>query len=439
MHFDQAIMRSTRILTTMFVCLTSLLFFPTVSKSQSDVPRPEMLDAIFPVLRHILPPPPPLKVSLVRPTEQPEKSACGLVPLNLVETRGRDTSIFKILGTPASEQTNQPVEFLIKLQRLTVDADGSPRAYHPEDPFGRGVCDRSPTHGQATGNICALDNLGNAGIRLFQGSQRITLYSKAGADQHSEPNPDFTSVWGTLWAQIAKRQPQWVDLDALFGNAAPSNLRLYYSKDSNAAVIFDTDIIPFKDSYPCQSGAGSGHGYFVAATAPLPKAKSDLKQDACSAASYLDPSRVPFFVLPGGVFQNLHVGDVAVAIAKVNDADRLVFGMVGDIGPEDQIGEGSILLARELLGTVPEPKNSIDLGNLDIKVQNTSSAVSSLAILVLGGTAKYLAGNYTAKNIEKVGQTLLSKWANDLPDRLEVCADAATANPLNGFQQPGPN
>jgi hypothetical protein len=429
--------QSTRILVSTLIGVVSLLSGATVASSQSDIPTAEMLDAMFPVLRHKQSPPLPLQISLTRATDRAKNPSCGLVPLNLVETKGNDTHTFKLLGAPESEQNAQPTVLLISLQRLTVDADGSRRTYHPEDPFGRGVCDRRTAPGRPENSVCALDNLGNAGIRVFEGAQRIPLFRKAGGN--IEPNPDFANVWARVWAEIADRQPHWVDLNALFGQDAPSDIRLYYSKQSNAAAIFDSAIIPFKDGVPCQHEAGARHEYFVAATTPVPNVKSDPKQDACSTSSYLDSTQVPFFVLPGGVFQYLHVGDVVVAIAKVNDADRLVFGVVGDTGPNNQIGEGSILFARKLRRTDAEPKNSVDLGNLDIKVQNSIGMISSLAILVLGGTAKDVGGNYSAENIEKVGGALLTKWTNTLPGRLRTCADAATANPLDGFEGTGPN
>jgi hypothetical protein len=72
-------------------------------------------------------------------------------------------------------------------------------------------------------------------------------------------------------------------------------------------------------------------------------------------------------------------------------------------------------------------------------VQNDSGVVSSLSILVLGGTAKDVGGDYSAKNIERVGRTLLTNWTGDLTGRLRSCSDAATANPLDGFEESPPN
>jgi hypothetical protein len=63
--------------------------------------------------------------------------------------------------------------------------------------------------------------------------------------------------------------------------------------------------------------------------------------------SSLDPSKIPYFVLPLGLAERhpgVRLGDVAAVIYK----GRVAYAIYGDEGPPQKIGEGSIALAREL-------------------------------------------------------------------------------------------
>lgn len=405
--------------------------------SRSDAPPPEMLDAIFPVLRGKKMPSEPLEIRFDRKPEVPVDPTCDLKAIDLVESRGAEVHTFRLLGEPVSDSDDQPAAMLIRLKRMTVNADGSRRAYHPNDPFGLGICQK-PIKGSAT-QACALDYLSNAEIQVYQGDRRVPQFHAGGPGHTREPNPAFATTWGSLWSEIAARKNNWVDLGALFGNNAPEETRLYYSKETNSAVTFDTAIIPFKDGYPCQHSGGDLREYFVAATKPHPAPPPGPKDDECRTAHYLDSMQIPFFVLPGGVFKHMTIGDVAVGLAVTGKTERLVFGVVGDAGPRDQIGEGSIQFVRKLRGSLEEPKNSDDTGKLDIAVATEPDAINALSVLVIGGTAKALGVDYSRQNIEKIGRTALTKWLANKPKRLQACTNAAAPNPLDGFEGVPPN
>ena len=256
-------------------------------------------------------------------------------------------------------------------------------------------------------------------------------------EKKREPNPVFKEVWSSLWPQIASRKDQWIDLRAIFGKQAPTHQHLYYSPQEDAAVVFNSNIIPFDGSFPCQHG-GKASEYFVAATTPH-AAVPEQKRDACSTATFLDSTQVPFFVLPGGVFGQLKVGDVAIGWSLIDGTERLVYGVVGDTGPEDQIGEGSILFTRRLRGVTEEPRNAGDVEGLDIKVEEHSGGITSLAVLVLGGTARDVGTDFSNRNIERVAKLAFAKWASGRQDRLRSCVNAAPPNPLQGTETTAPN
>jgi hypothetical protein len=418
-----------------FSCfLLAFLGCGVASPARSDPPPPEMLDTIFPVLRGKKPAREPLKIDFVQDPGMTTDALCGLKTIDLVESRGTEVRTFKLLGEPAAD--NQPTTLLIRLRRMTVNADGSERAYHPDDPFGRGSCEK-PAKGQAS-KACALDYLSNAEIHVYENAKRILQFNEAEQERPPVPNPAFAAAWGSLWADIAARTDRWVDLGALFGPKAPDETKLYYSKDTDRAVTFDTDIIPFKDGYPCQY-ADNRHEFFVAATKAHPAPPPGPKDDACRTAGYLNSGQIPFFVLPGGVFTHLTIGDVAIGMAVSGQTERLVYGVVGDVGPRDQIGEGSIQFVRQVRGSTDEPKNSLDTGRLDIKIDTTPGSINALSILVLGGTAKALGFDYSRQNIEKIGRQALQSWQANRPKRLQTCANAVVPNPLEGFEAPPRN
>jgi hypothetical protein len=430
--FKIAVSNMAHLLRFGFPAALSTAVLTAMSVAAQTLPPSGMLDEIFPVQRHKASPGFPTLSSFSKAPDRPVEASCGLAPIDLTQTTGPDKFVFKLLGTPQSDTVSEPNSMLINLSRMTVNADGSRRAYHPADPFG--LC-----QGASPGNVpkaCALDVLGDAEILVYQGSDRISQFIVPEGQNKPGPNPVFAKVWDGLWQQISARDDQWVDLRTIFGKQAPTSQHLYYSPKDDAAAVFNSNIIPFKDAYPCQFGDRTDN-YFVAATTPH-AAAPDPTHDACSIATFLDSVQIPFFVLPGGVFKNLRVGDVAIGWAKIGAAERVIYGVVGDTGPEQQIGEGSISLVRQLRGAA-QPNNATEVRDLDLKIIERPAGITSLAVLVLGETAKDIGFDFSAANIEKVARNALQKWASGHAGRLQSCADAAPVNPFKGAKIAAPN
>lgn len=88
-------------------------------------------------------------------------------------------------------------------------------------------------------------------------------------------------------------------------------------------------------------------GFYVSTTALV-----NPKYAEHHPARYVDSERYAFAVLPGGKsFAKL--GDVGLALNN-KTGDNMYFAL-GDVGPKNQIGEGSMLLGR-CLGLNPSPK-----------------------------------------------------------------------------------
>jgi hypothetical protein len=84
-------------------------------------------------------------------------------------------------------------------------------------------------------------------------------------------------------------------------------------------------------------------GYYVSATA-----LADHSKAVKDPARYVDASKIPFIVLPGGMARQIGArpGDFAVVFNQRNGKSS--FAIFGDVGPIDRIGEGSVALAENL-------------------------------------------------------------------------------------------
>jgi hypothetical protein len=386
-------------------------------------PPDELLDAIFPVLRGKKPASPPLQNAFLPRPSGPADPVCGLTKIDLVQTKGDQKRLFHLLADPALGNDNQPKTVLIRLNTLGVDVDGSHRAYHPDDPYGNHC--KSPADDPAT-QVCAVNSLGNAEIRVFEHNRRVAQY----AGKSSGPNPAFAAAWSSLWTEIAARRDQWVDLQAYFGARTPRDTRLYYSSELDRAVTFNTEIIPFKDGFPCQHGDKQGE-YFIAATTRRDPPPPASVSDACRTAEHLDAMTIPYVVLPPA-FSAIKVGDIAIGIASIEGVERLAFGVYGDQGPSRQIGEASVAFVQKLRGTSNIIKNNSEAVALQIETGHRPGQAAMLGILVLGGTAAMLGADYSVENVERVARAAFARWTAQHGERLRACMSSARSNPLKG-------
>lgn len=84
-------------------------------------------------------------------------------------------------------------------------------------------------------------------------------------------------------------------------------------------------------------------GYYVSSTA-----LTDRSRPVSDPLRYVDASKIPYIVLPGGMARQLGArpGDFSVILNQRND--RISYAIFGDVGPYDRIGEGSMALAESL-------------------------------------------------------------------------------------------
>jgi hypothetical protein len=348
-------------------------------------------------------------------------AACRMNTAAMKVSRGEDSKSFSVL----IENRDGPSgvrRMFAKLGRITVDADGAGRAYHPEDPFG----DCSQTPGQP--RICALDNFFDAGMRLFLGATRL---KRPDPKSQTSDAPEFLPNWRDLWPLIRDQKLVPLPLSTIGAPEGARDFNLIHWGDRNLTFAFNPKIVPAtRKGYPCRFGQDSeSPGYFISATTF--KKPSRTRADGCKPQQYLDSAKVPFLVVPTEKFGGIELGDIVIGFLKKPDALHIAYGIAGDTGPYDHFGEGSIAFNKALLDEHKRMENAADVNNLDINLAEPGRLHlegASMAVLVLGGTKRLLGGDYSATNIRKVGQAQFKRWSAAVSGgeaRLNACFDAA--------------
>ena len=99
-------------------------------------------------------------------------------------------------------------------------------------------------------------------------------------------------------------------------------------------------------------------GYYVSQTA-----LADRSKPVNDPARYVDASKIPYIVLPGGFARQMGArpGDFSVVLNERNG--KISDAIFADIGPPDRIGEGSVALA-ESLGIRSDARRGGSRGNI---------------------------------------------------------------------------
>jgi hypothetical protein len=235
---------------------------------------------------------------------------------------------------------------------LRVNTDGSPLSYHPQDPRGKEK---------------ALNNVCNA----------ITVKRV-----NSATNLCFTS-FGEAIGVFEK----WRDSGF---QTMPQGFDITWKNVLAAATENGKSV-------PCVFKTGDFQGYFGSLTA----LKNDLTDDKgeCEINNQVNPMTVPALVLLGGqnVVRNFgaRVGDLLVAFDPKTQI--VSSAIIGDTGPKDNLGEGSVFLNMKLLGRTTPPTNKAETFKLSIEDTKVLVAIIPASRLF------EVEGNkpYTAENIDR--------------------------------------
>jgi len=135
-----------------------------------------------------------------------------------------------------------------------------------------------------------------------------------------------------------------------------------------------------------QGATDAAPGYYVSTTALF-----DKTHPTSSPQRYVDSEGVNFIVMPRSFGQGIKLGDFAVVVNLGNQAYE--YAVYADIGPKDQIGEGSMALAGAL-GINNNPRNG--------------GTGHGIVTVVFPGSAK--GWPQTAHQIEAAGAALFDAW-----------------------------
>lgn len=253
---------------------------------------------------------------------------------------------------------------LLFITSLKVNTDGTKISYHQDDPTGR-RCETNP--GAAP---CAINNIRNA------------------YRDHTRPESDFTAV-----------------RDA--GYPSPRTFQ-----------VLSPDIIE-KDrntGKPCVTP----DGYLVSMTADVSVNGGFARAGDCDPSKWIDALTIPALVLPRNTaaipsqFVALGVAKRSVVIAFSGSATkRIVPGIVGDFGPEKELGEASVAMNRKLngLADTEQPRHRRDV------IARFQAGRS--AILIFPGASAVLARPITSARVADAGADALAKFGG--ADKLYGC------------------
>jgi len=244
---------------------------------------------------------------------------CRVVRRGVFTPQDKRVSIVARAGDISGEH---PVIFF--RTSLRVNTDGAPNSYHPQD---------------LTGSVRAINNICN-GVSVTRNG--VTL-GCAGARQV------FAQFRDNNFREPPGHRINWQNVIAATTNESGRTI-------------------------PCVFRSGEFTGYFGSLTS----LKNDLTgADAgeCGHRSQLDQRIIPAFVLPGGrnVVRTFGagVGDLLVAFNPRNNV--VSAAVVGDTGPANKLGEGSVGLNMALLGRTDQPSTyrealRLDTGNNEMLI-----------------------------------------------------------------------
>ncbi|MFI3217632.1 MAG: hypothetical protein QX189_00725 [Methylococcales bacterium] len=246
---------------------------------------------------------------------------------------------------------------------LRVNTDGSPLSYHPQDLRGQdkalnNICNAIAVRkGTSKTNLCLSKNTFGEAIEVFEKFR----------------DSDFVTI------------PQGYQ------------------------ITWKNVLATTQDGKPCVFQSGQYKGYFGSLTALTNGLTKDKGE--CEVNNQINSITVPALVLVGGknVVKDFgaKVGDVLVAYNPKTQLSSSA--IIGDTGPADNLGEGSIFLNMKLLGTTTVPSNKKETYTLSIEDQ--------VLIAIIPASKVFANKPYTADSINQGVEKWLKESGFKTPDK----------------------
>ncbi len=261
-----------------------------------------------------------------------------------------------------------PRKIILFQTMLRVNTDGAATSYHPFDPLGR---------------VKALNNVCNAIAVRRSGSSANLCLNRA---TFSEAIRVFERFRDNDWTVPAGFRITWE-------NVLPARIE-------NGRKI------------PCVFQSGEFKGYFGSLTA-LTNGLPPVERGECEGDNQINSLKIPALVLVGGSNPvkdfGARVGDLLVAY---NPATNLFSSaVIGDTGPADNLGEGSVALNMFLRGTTTLPTKKSDTFALNIERQGV------LIAIIPGSNSFQHSTPFSRENIESRVKSWQSEAGFDTPEK----------------------
>jgi hypothetical protein len=321
---------------------------------------------------------------------------------------------------------------LVATNVMAVNSDGSPRSYHPLDAFG--TCKTSGSPAADAGAPCAINLLCNAGVRVYEGARPIRCGQRE----------DYQRAWDEMWGLIATGRAVRIPESYLARDPDRSSDRRYgfFHPERPVTVLFKDTIIPHDtNKVPCvRNVAGTRYeGFFVAATSLKGRERRDeaeghvvsriVKDRRCSPIPFVNAETLPNIVIPKGGFAGAKVGDLVVGYRKEpSGEERWVYGIVGDEGPNDKFGEGSMAFNAALRGIPVRPWDSYRDIARNLHIGDRASKKETVGLLILRGTGGLTRKDMSTASVERQSRRAFQAWAKGslaaAQNRFRACLEA---------------
>lgn len=137
-----------------------------------------------------------------------------------------------------------------------------------------------------------------------------------------------------------------------------------------------------------QGDKDPAHGYYISKTV-----LSDCTKPVTDPTRYLDATVVPYIALPARHMMGAKIGDLCVLINTMNN--KIGYAIVGDVGPDDYLGIGSMALA-EKLGIPSSPK--------------TGGVEDGILYIIFAQSGENICSPQTPQRITERAQHLFEQW-----------------------------
>jgi hypothetical protein len=336
---------------------------------------------------------PPGRLQLKRIADEPAVEAQLPEPCPLTTVEYRYGSLMTNVLVERFDDGSASRGVVVGRRRITVNTDGAPNSYH------------SRVIKADDAAVGALNIACNAQIKIFKkvGETKKPLACRQGVS--------VTDEFAMAFAEL--RDKNWEDTN------------------SGYSIQFDWNVLgrgkqtrPDGPYAPCIKD----DGFFVAKT----KLRLRPSQDECDASIYPDSTSTSAFVLPINWFAdyqkkaetnperfaNFRSGDVVVAYRPVgtNRPPVWAYGVVGDAGPFNKLGEASIAFHRQIRQSNAEIKTH----RAALRLDTDALQPREIGFIVFEGSASELKRDFSPANIKKIGEQRFAAWMNGALDKAQT-------------------